>query len=87
MGAQLARCRSCGANIYWVKTESGKSMPVDAMPVPDGNIIFIDERAHVLKKDHEPIEEGQNRYVSHFVTCKYADKHRRIVARLKQRRN
>lgn len=25
----MPNCRTCGANIIWVKTESGKNMPVD----------------------------------------------------------
>jgi len=29
----IAKCRGCGASIIWVKTEKGKSMPVDAKPV------------------------------------------------------
>jgi len=24
-----SKCRSCGKEIYWVKTESGKNMPVE----------------------------------------------------------
>lgn len=27
------RCKSCGAEILWVKMTSGKSMPVDAKPI------------------------------------------------------
>jgi len=29
-GAQLTSCRSCGAVIYFVTTERGKQMPMDA---------------------------------------------------------
>lgn len=25
----MAKCRSCGAEIFWMKTKSGKNMPVD----------------------------------------------------------
>lgn len=35
----MALCRSCGAEIAWVKTEKGKSMPVD-IDSWDGNRIF-----------------------------------------------
>lgn len=24
-----SKCRSCGAEIYWVKTKAGKSMPIE----------------------------------------------------------
>ena len=30
----MARCKGCGAEIFWIKTISGKSMPVDEKPVP-----------------------------------------------------
>ncbi len=33
-------CRSCGAQIVWVKTNSGKNMPVDASTCPDGATSF-----------------------------------------------
>lgn len=32
-----SKCRSCGAPIEWVLTESGKRMPVD----PDGTSHFV----------------------------------------------
>lgn len=76
MAAQLSRCKSCGAPIYWVKTEAGKNMPVDAKPVADGNIIFVGQVAFVIKQGHGPVVD-QPRYVSHFVTCKNAATHRR----------
>lgn len=31
-GTPAAKCRGCGAAMYWVKTAGGKNMPVD----PDG---------------------------------------------------
>lgn len=79
-----ARCSTCGAEIVWCRTERGKAMPVDADPVPDGNIeidlLDSGPRARVLPAEpllvcievrHEP------RYVSHFVTCPQAAQHRR----------
>lgn len=29
----MSRCRSCGAEIIWIKMASGKLMPVDPNPV------------------------------------------------------
>lgn len=29
-GGAKQKCRSCGAEIYWVKTDKGKSMPINA---------------------------------------------------------
>ena len=71
-------CRSCGAPMLWVRTTAGNLMPLDLEPVPGGNIVLKDGLAHVLKGDlfEGMIDEGP-RYVSHFVTCPEAAKHRR----------
>lgn len=29
-GTPVAKCRSCGASIQWIKTTKGKNMPVNA---------------------------------------------------------
>jgi hypothetical protein len=59
---QLTRCRSCQAGIVWLKTRSGKNMPVDAETFTQGEpAIFNPELGHI----------------SHFATCPNADKHRR----------
>lgn len=33
-------CKSCGAELEWARTTEGHSIPLDRVPVPDGNIIF-----------------------------------------------
>jgi hypothetical protein len=33
-----ARCRSCNAEIVWASTAQDKFVPVDAEPVPGGNV-------------------------------------------------
>ncbi len=76
MSPTITKCRSCHAQVYWVETELGKKMPVDAKSVPDGNIIFVDKKAHVLKAGEVP-DEGVKRWVSHFVTCIHAKQHRK----------
>ncbi len=68
----MAACSKCKASITWVVTESGKSMPIDSRPSPDGNVIYDgtgQDRVRVLKKDEET---GQQRFKSHFATCPYA---------------
>ena len=58
-------CRSCGAPIRWVKTRTGKSMPVD----------FAGERRMVERERRhdprliDPVFEMRDTYVSHFATC------------------
>lgn len=59
--AETFHCRSCGAAIVWMKTATGKNMPVDADTVkPDGPSVF-DPKVHT----------------SHFATCPHAAQHRR----------
>lgn len=72
-----AKCRECGAAIFWLRTTSGSLMPIDATPVEGGNIVIKDGVAHVLRGDlFEPMLDGP-RYQSHFVSCPEAAKHRK----------
>lgn len=81
----MAFCKSCGAQIVWVKTKAGKAMPCDAHKVlgeldPNGKDILVTEDGEVVKCNTGmscytgKIVVG---YTSHFATCPYADKHRR----------
>lgn len=82
----MAKCKTCDAEIEWVITTTGSSMPVDADPVPDGNITLADppplgrSRTATVYKQTPMLEPGPY-YVSHFVTCPDADQHRRTRAR------
>lgn len=40
----VARCRSCGAAIHWIKTEAGATMPISAATIRDGHALshFVD---------------------------------------------
>lgn len=42
--AMSDKCRSCGADIFWVIT-TGKRMPLDLRPSPDGNLYIVHQRA------------------------------------------
>jgi hypothetical protein len=70
-------CRSCAAPILWAITEKGRRIPLDPEPTGGGNI-STEERidghlnAHVM-----PSVPGVPGYVSHFVTCEFAGRHRR----------
>lgn len=74
------RCRSCGALIYWATTDKGRSMPIDATPCPEGNVLLTRRgealKARVLAAGEE-VEPGRNRWVSHYATCEQADQWRR----------
>lgn len=60
-------CRACPAPVRWVRTEAGRAMPLDPVPVPEGNVQLVGGVAHVLHKDEVP--QPGARYVSHFATC------------------
>lgn len=76
-----AVCKSCDGSIAWALLPSGKLMPVDAQPVPDGNIAARrDERGDLLArvlKNGDELAEGERRGTSHFATCPNAAAHRR----------
>lgn len=56
----MSECRSCGEEIVWLKTDNGKNIPVDAETV-------VDKEATIFDSDQ---------MISHFATCKDADKWR-----------
>jgi hypothetical protein len=76
--AIIGQCRGCTAPVIWavmVKTENAN--PLDAEPVANGNIRILRDPvkatnfkpiAQVVSKEH-PAREGEELYVSHFVTC------------------
>jgi len=49
----MASCKSCGAAIVWMKTSSGKNIPVDADSIKDHTLTIFDPRV----------------MVAHFTTC------------------
>lgn len=74
-------CRSCTAEIVWAVMPSGKLHPVDAKPVPGGNIAAYRDGsgellARVLKAGEDP-EAHELLGSSHFSTCPNADAHRK----------
>jgi hypothetical protein len=76
----MSTCSSCSARIVWADTASGARMPVDAEPVPDGNLVLTyptPGRALALIVDPaQTTIDDPPRYVSHFATCPNADQHR-----------
>lgn len=64
---EITQCRSCGAEIVWMKTHKGKNIPVD-LPDPGDAL-----RDRVLEE--EIFEKG---YMdTHFNSCPNADQHRK----------
>lgn len=70
----MAKCKSCGAEITWTLTTTGKKMPVEHKP--RGNIkVITDEDTGTLRAIM--LKPGEGDYVSHFSTCPDAPEHRR----------
>jgi hypothetical protein len=67
-----SRCGSCGAPVLWARTETGKAIPLDAVPTERGNLVLADGVVHVARiLGHSP------QYVPHFATCPHAGQWRR----------
>lgn len=68
-----ARCSSCGARVTFVKmTYTGKRLPVDPIPVADGNVSarLIGSQLHgYVISDEHPHGPPNVRYAAHFGTC------------------
>ena len=80
----MARCRSCGAEIIWVKTRAGRDMPCDPGLIPfwaklkakdkvvtqEGDVVSC-----LLEGDPQEIT-GVGR-VPHWATCPFSKQHKR----------
>lgn len=76
-------CKKCGAQIIWIKTPRGKSMPVDAEPVtywekekargkvvtPNGEVISCEFTGELQTAT------GVG-FISHWATCPFAENFR-----------
>jgi hypothetical protein len=81
---KVAKCRSCGAGVFWAITAGGKLNPVDAEPVPTGNLVLsISPDKDVLQAASfdGAKHAGRRRFVSHFSTCPNSTAHRLRGAR------
>jgi len=59
------QCKSCGAKIIFMKTNTEKYIPVDFSSVDNHKIIAVDI--------FDP-----KKHISHFATCPNAAKHRKL---------
>lgn len=83
----MSRCRSCGAEIIWIRTKAGKQMPVDTkterfIADPEGDRLYVMNDGHTMRGT--PVRPGEENaagvssgHTSHFATCPNAKKHRR----------
>lgn len=78
----MSQCRSCGAEIKFIKLKSGKWNPVDiqkhTLVEGGGSEVIVTESGEVVRGRFASVEDGANRigYISHFATCPNASQHR-----------
>lgn len=67
----MPQCRRCTRQITFVRSPNGKTMPVDAKPVP---VYTLTEAIGGEPGDLQATRAlgDEKLYVSHFVTCPYA---------------
>ena len=83
----VSTCRSCGAEIVWMRTENGKAMPLDPGEIalvesPHGSVLAVAANGKVIRGDvvGDSYEYGYIlARISHFATCPQANQHRRIT--------
>lgn len=63
-------CKSCGALIYWARTDKGKAMPLDAEMTADGQ--WLIHAGRLVRKQNA----ASPAHRSHFETCPHASEHR-----------
>lgn len=78
----MAKCKSCGAEIIWIRLVTGKMMPVNSDKVPyrydpKGTMTLCTEDGRVITKAVLDLDSDNFGHVSHFATCPAADNFRR----------
>lgn len=73
--AKKGKCKGCKGSVLWVTMPSGKPMPLEPEPIAGGNIVLEEDGPRVLSADE--ISPGRVAFVSHFVSCPFADELRK----------
>lgn len=73
-GQQQCGQPRCRESILWVRMSSGRSMPVDAIPNPEGTVAVVRDvngkySGHVLAAGETPMP-FERLHITHFATCK-----------------
>ncbi|MGD9567543.1 MAG: hypothetical protein AB7V48_04375 [Sedimentibacter sp.] len=78
---QIGKCRGCGAQIVWIRTNSGKSMPCNPVPVTYwekakaiGKIVTPNGETLSCEFEGDIDKATGFGYISHFSTCPQAKK-------------
>ena len=73
-------CASYRRPIFWALTRAGKQIPLDADPVPIGNVLLVGETESgtpLCRVGDYGGGDDLERYVSHFATCPDATRWRK----------
>ena len=82
----FGKCRSCGAQVLWIRTAAGKNMPCNPAFVPyrlpregeKGEEKLVLSTGEVVSAIETAANEAEgNGYISHFATCPNANSHRK----------
>lgn len=75
---KLSACRSCSAPLLWAISEKGHRTPIDPVPPKDGTgNLRLFRRNGVLHCEYATDRHAAENYLSHFVSCPAAARHRR----------
>lgn len=61
------RCTSCGARVLWAWTESGRRIPVDLEPSPEGSLRLVRRGTRTVAVVTTPLRGDVHR--PHLATC------------------
>ena len=69
----MSKCKGCGADIEWIPTAAGKSMPVDPLLIKvtddtHGKLNLVMSNGNTVSR----ASIGTQGYVSHWATCSKA---------------
>ena len=73
----MSRCRSCGAEVVWLRhAETDKLAPINVTPDPAGNVVVVAENHYVTIRpgSNDNLDEASRAALrtSHFATCPQA---------------
>ena len=84
MEMRITKCRACGADIGFIKTVAGKTIPVNPEEVAyeqkaGGSLKIVTPNGEVLSAERpaDPQKATGIGYISHFATCPEADRFRK----------
>jgi len=83
MGIPQTKCRYCNADIIFIKTKAGKTMPLDAESIyfkddPKGcSFVLLDGTVIKGTTVKEGTPDAKIGFISHFATCPNANQARK----------